>query len=425
MGSSRISLPLLLLMAITVSKMFITGDSKTYQGDIEVLKAMKKGLDPSTITPGSCVSSWDFKMDPCDHIFSEHFTCGFRCDIVVSGLSRVTEISLDRAGYAGSLASTSWELPYLETLDLSENFFTGSIPSSLSNLTHLRRLALSKNSFSGWIPESIGRLSQLEELYLDSNFFTGQIPASFNGLVSLQRLELQGNNLTGEFPDLRSLKKLSFLDCSDNAITGEFPATLPASIIEISMRNNSFRGRIPQNLGELMFLQVMDVSKNQLSGAVPSILFNHPSLQQLTLSYNSLTSLGAISRSIGSQSELIALDLSNNQIQGLLPAFMAMMPKLSALSVENNKFTGMIPTQYALKAAAPPVGKTCAFARLLLGGNYLFGPIPGPLLGLKPGSSVVSLVDNCLYRCPSRFYFCQGRVQKSVSACKRFGPSIP
>ncbi|KAL5704811.1 hypothetical protein ACHQM5_023185 [Ranunculus cassubicifolius] len=143
------------------------------------------------------------------------------------------------------------------------------------------------------------------------------------------------------------------------------------------MRNNRLQGNLPQNLGNLGSLQVMDLSQNQLSGSVPSSLFSlQPPIYATTHS-------------------LIQPDCCH---------LMGIMPKLSALSVENNKFTGMIPTQYALKAVYP-VNGTSPFVRLLLGGNYLFGPIPGPLLGLKP----------CLYRCPPSLFFCKGRVQISVN----------
>ncbi|KAJ4978507.1 hypothetical protein NE237_009287 [Protea cynaroides] len=123
-------------------------------------------------------------------------------------------------------------------------------------------------------------------------------------------------------------------------------------------------------------------------------------------------------------SELVALDQSSNDLQGLLPTFMVTMPKLSALSLEKNKFTGMISSQYALKAVILIEG-TSTFARLLLGGNYLFGPILGPLMSMKPGSANVSLVDNCFYGCLETFFFCQGGVQKSLIACKIFRPIIP
>ncbi len=421
MGAPCFSLSSLLLV-IAIAGLFFLGDSKTYWGDIEALKELRKGVDSGSVAPGSCLSSWDFAVDPCDSLFGERFTCGFRCDVVVSGAGRVNEITLDQAGYAGSLSSDSWNLPYLETLDLSGNFFSGSVPASLSNLTRLRRLGLSRNSFSGDIPASTGLMYSPAELYLDGNGFEGAVPASFNGLTRLKRLELQGNKLSGEFPDLGSLKNLYLLDATGNAISGEIP-TLPSSLVEISMRNNSLDGSIPDAIKNLSFLQVLDLSYNRLNGSVPSFFFDHPTLQQLTLSNNRFDSI-EVPATPAAGSQLIALDLSYNDLRGLLPSFLALMTKLSALSLENNKFTGMIPTQYALKAAAPGTGES-AFERLMLGGNYLFGPIPAPLMQLKSDAATVRLVDNCLYRCPSTFSFCQGGEQKSLMECKRFGPMIP
>ncbi|CAK7334403.1 unnamed protein product [Dovyalis caffra] len=416
-----------LLLLFTVTGMLGEVESKTYWADIKVLKEVKKAVDPNSVSPGSCMSSWDFTVDPCDSLFSERFTCGFRCDTVVSESSRVTELSLDQAGYSGALTSISWNLPYLQTLDLSNNYFYGQIPESVSNLSQMSRLGLSRNLFSGEIPTSIGSLSSLEELYLDNNNLQGNIPASFNGLVSLKRLEIQSNKLVGEFPELGALKNLYFLDASDNAISGNVPLTLPASLVQISMRNNSLQGKLePQSLKNLAFLQVIDLSHNKLSDSVPLLLFTHPSLQQLTLSFNSFTSVQSPPFPLTTilQSEAIAIDLSNNELSGFLPSFMALMPKLSALSLENNKFSGMIPTQFAIKTVLSGSGLS-PFSRLFLGGNYLYGPIPGPLMELQPGFADVRLNDNCLYRCPVSFFFCQGGAQKSQMECKSFSPLIP
>lgn len=375
------------------------------------------------MTPGSCLNSWDFSVDPCDNLGGEKFTCGLRCDVVISSVSRVTELALDQWNYSGSLTSLYWNLPYLQTLDLTNNGFTGSLPESLSNLTRLQRLGLSRNSLTGSIPSSLGSLSNLEELYLDNNFLEGTVPQSLNGLKNLKRLELQGNKLTGAFPEMGQLNNLNYIDVSDNSISGELPATFPASLIELAMRNNSIEGNIPASLTGLNFLQVIDLSHNKLSGSVPASLFTHPSLEQLTLSYNQFGSVQEPGNSF-LNSQLIAADLSNNEIHGLLPGFMGLMPKLSSLSLENNKLSGMIPTQYALKMVFPGQG-VMQFERLLLGGNYLFGPIPGPMLDLKPGSVTVRLGDNCLYRCPLRLFFCGGGEQKSLSECQAFGPIIP
>ncbi|KAI3785323.1 hypothetical protein L1987_44439 [Smallanthus sonchifolius] len=395
------------------------GYSVTHWEDIQALKQLRNGVDSNSVSPGSCLSSWDFTVDPCDSLSGEKFTCGIRCDVVISGVGRVTELTLDQAGYSGSLTSTSWKLPYLQTLDLTNNYFTGTIPGTFSRLTRLRRLSVSANSLTGPIPDSLP--DSLEEILLDNNNLRGPIPQTLNNLKNLKRLELQGNQLSGEFPELTQLGNLYFLDVSNNDISGYLPATFPGNLIELTMRNNSLEGNIPATLvNTSVYLQVLDMSYNNLTGSLPPELFTHASLQQLTLANNQFRWVQT-PVNWGRNSELIAVDLSNNDIHGFLPGFMGWMPKLSALSLENNKFSGMIPTQYALKAVAEE-----GFERLLLGGNYLFGLIPGPLLRLKSGSGVtIRLGDNCLYECPESFYFCGGGVQKSLMECKTFTPVIP
>lgn len=418
---------LLLLILITLLS---NAASKTYWTDIIILKQLKQEMAAESVSPGSCVSSWDFSYDPCDSLFSDKFTCGFTCDVqsLKPTISRVTEIALDQAGYSASLTSISWNLiPHLRSLDLTGNNFSGPIPTSLANLTRLTRLTLSSNSLSGPIPPSLGLLSTLKELSLDNNaLLTGPIPDTFSGLIHLERLEIQGNKLNGEFPDLSPLSNLYFLDCSQNSISGQLQTTnFPGSLVEISMRNNNLTGSLPEGTWmNLPLLQVLDLSYNQLVGSVPPTLFTHPSLQQLALSNNNLTSID-LPTALATHSVLIAIDLSNNRLSGLLPGFLALMPKLSALTLENNSFMGLIPTQYAFKAVSPLPG-VAPFQRLLLGGNYLFGPIPDPLMKLQPGSTRINLTDNCLLVCPSTLFFCQGGDQKSLVECRSsIGPVIP
>ncbi|KAG2310655.1 hypothetical protein Bca4012_025158 [Brassica carinata] len=418
--ASLVSL-LLLVLLLTLS----LAESKTYWGDVAALKEFKNSVDAKSMTPGSCLSSWDFSVDPCDGLSGETFTCGFRCDTVVSGSGRVTELVLDQAGYSGSLSSVSFNFPHLQSLELSGNYFSGPLPDSLSNLTRLTRLFLSGNSFSGTIPDSLGSMPLLEELLLDNNNLNGSVPTSFNNLSSLKRLELQLNNISGHFPDLTSLKNLNYLDASDNRISGPVPSSLPGSIVQISMRNNLLQGTIPESFTNLASLEVIDLSHNKLSGSIPSFIFTHQTLQQLTLSSNGFTSFDTPRYSpSGLPSELISVDLGNNRIRGPLPLFVGLLPKLSALSLENNGFSGMIPRQYVWKTVSPASG-IAGFQRLLLGGNFLFGVVPGPLMALEPGSANVQLAGNCFSWCPATLFFCQGREQRSLTECRKFRRVIP
>lgn len=405
----------ILVLAISINR----SQSKTHWTSIKVLKKMKTAIDPNSIPQGSCISTWEFLIDPCDNLFTERFSCGFRCDLVVSGISYVTDIELDHAGYSGSIDSVPWGLvPRLMSLDVSSNGFYGSIPESIASLTQLKRLALSANFFDGEIPDSIGKLGALEELFLNSNRFTGKVPESFNGLHRLKRLEIQGNNITGEFPDLGSLQNLNFIDGSDNSISGELPANFPTNLVQLTIRNNLLQGTIPEHIQYLTSLQVIDLSHNSLSGSVPHFLFSHTSLQQLTLSFNRFNSIQTPA-TLGTQSNLIALDISHNLIQGCLPAFIPFMPRLSALSLEHNRFTGVIPIQYAVKAAVK-MERVSQLTRLLLGRNYLFGAIPAPFLEMRDG--MVDLSGNCLFRCPMSLFFCRGEGQRSVGECRSFVP---
>ncbi|PKA46507.1 inactive leucine-rich repeat receptor-like protein kinase [Apostasia shenzhenica] len=397
--------------------------SNTFPGDIAALKAVIAALDSSSFPAGSCLSSWDFSLDPCTSAFGPNFTCGLRCD-AVSGdglFARITDLSLDGAGYSGSLSPLLWSLPFLQSLDLSNNRLSGPIPpprtAGLPPL--LRRLSLSRNSLSGDVP-CFHPAPSLQELYLDGNRFSGPIPSSLPS--SLRRLELQSNGLSGELPDLTQLSNLYFLDASDNALSGPFPSALPPSLVELSLRNNLLAGDLPSTaITALPALQVLDLSHNVLVGAVPAAAFDHPALEQLTLARNSFEWVEEPADG-GTGSPMVALDLGHNRLAGLLPEFLGSMPHLAALVLENNRFTGLIPAQYAMRASG---GGGVPFGRLLLAGNYLYGPIPSLFQGMKEGTAMVSLADNCLFRCPEELFFCAGAEQKPSATCRNANPMIP
>ena len=68
----------------------------------------------------------------------------------------------------------------------------------------------------------------------------------------------------------------------------------------------------------------MDLSSNELTGAIPPQLGNLPQLKSLYLDFNRLT--GGIPQQLGSLSELEILELSENELTGAIPPSSATCP---------------------------------------------------------------------------------------------------
>ncbi|KAK8589022.1 hypothetical protein V6N12_023431 [Hibiscus sabdariffa] len=85
----------------------------------------------------------------------------------------------------------------------------------------------------------------------------------------------------------------------------------------------------------------IDFSSNQFVGEIPNELGQLQSLIVLNLSHNSLT--GPIPSSLGDLSELESLDLSSNKFQGSIPTELKNLGFLEVLNLSQNNVKGSIP----------------------------------------------------------------------------------
>ena len=185
-------------------------------------------------------------------------------------------------------------------------------------------LALRNKALTGSIPRELGRMSNLQKLDLRDNHLTGQIPVDLDSLSSLQELWLAGNQLTGCIPtELRGMSEndlasvdLPFCDdLRDSCATGnavpdaannpglvsdcyvllsardtlegnsslnwsaETPITTwdgvtvggsPQHVTELVLQNKALSGTIPGQMGDLIGLEVMVLSRNELTGEIPA-----------------------------------------------------------------------------------------------------------------------------------------------------------
>ncbi|XP_047328024.1 LRR receptor-like serine/threonine-protein kinase GHR1 [Impatiens glandulifera] len=373
MSNSNLQLSLLFFL-LSLSSLH----SLTLPSDIAALKSFISAVKPDTIPPTSCLGSWNFKSDPCASPRVTHFICGLTCNSS-SIPFRVIQITLDPAGYSGTLSQTISNLSNLAVLDLADNNFSGQIPPSLSSLSNLQQLILRSNSFSGGIPPEI------------------------RNLKSLETLDLSHNSLSGYLPNINSLSNLKTIDLSYNQLTGSIPK-LPTNIIGFTMKANKLSEPLSKSsFADSTQLEVVELSENSIPGNLQAWFFLIPSLQQVNLANNSLKGI-EIWKPVNGISDLVAVDLSFNGIKTNLPANFSSYPSLASLSLRYNRFRGPIPWEF---------GK---LKRLFLDGNFLNGRPPKTLFtGESPAYG--SLGDNCLMNCPVSSELCL-KSQKPTSICR-------
>ncbi|KAL5838557.1 hypothetical protein ACOSQ3_015726 [Xanthoceras sorbifolium] len=81
--------------------------------------------------------------------------------------------------------------------------------------------------------------------------------------------------------------------------------------------SNQFEGQIPETVGKLISLKILNFSRNNLTGFIPSFLKNLMELESLDLSWNELD--GKIPTELTSLTYLSVLNLSCNHFRGPIP----------------------------------------------------------------------------------------------------------
>ena len=109
----------------------------------------------------------------------------------------------------------------------------------------------------GTIPADLAGLSRLQKLLLGYNALTRAIPQHFAS-NDLTGIWLEHNNLRGPMPSISGTKGRTWTstECPNDAVFDVQP----------------FEGSIPDDLSELEFFEVMEISDNEMSGALPSWL---------------------------------------------------------------------------------------------------------------------------------------------------------
>ncbi|TYH87680.1 hypothetical protein ES332_D01G135500v1 [Gossypium tomentosum] len=325
---------------------------------------------------------WPIKSDPCSSWLGIECRNGSVSKISVSGLKRTRLgrlspkfnvdsmvnlarlVSFNASGFPlpGSIPdSFGNRLANLEVLDLRSCNISGSIPGTLGNLSRLTSLYLHDNNLAGLIPATLGLLRNLKFLDLSVNSLTGSIPSSFGSFGNMERLELASNYLSESIPpSLGTLRGLQVFNVSDNNLSGSIPIQFGnlSRLVKLDLSRNSLYSSLPEELKMLRSLKMMIMADNELEGRLPVDLFS-------------------------SLVELQVVDLSRNKLDGALNATIWSMPKLQSLDVSSNNFTGPFP------GLRSNISATTA-AMFNLSNNFFYGTLNFSL-------GIYAIIDrNCL-----------------------------
>ncbi|PRQ58174.1 putative leucine-rich repeat domain, L domain-containing protein [Rosa chinensis] len=210
----------------------------------------------------------------------------------------------------------------LQFLDLSNCELMGQIPIWLSKLKKLEVLELSSNRITGSIPSWLGNLPRLFFLNLGSNLLSGEFPKEICRLPSLV-----SDQSTDQVDDYLELPIYG----SKDAIILQY--TLSYFPRAIDIKNNTFTGSIPVEIGELQLLHILHLSGNNFSGSIPEEISNLKNLEELDLSMNHFS--GTIPQLLAALTFLKSFNASYNDFEGQIPIG-TQLQSFSASAFEGN-----------------------------------------------------------------------------------------
>ncbi|ESW12358.1 hypothetical protein PHAVU_008G105600 [Phaseolus vulgaris] len=186
--------------------------------------------------------------------------------------------------------------------------------------------------------------------------------------LSLEQLRL-GGTLTPFIGNLTFLNRLNLLN---NSFHGEFPHEVGRLLYlqHLNFSYNNFGGSIPSNLSHCIKLKVLAAGANNLTGTIPTWIGNLSSLSRISFGLNNF--IGSIPHEIGLLSSLTYLVLYGNYLSGSVPSSIYNKSSLYYFSFTQNHLHGNLPAD---------VGITLPNIQVFAGAvNNLTGSVPASFL---------------------------------------------
>ncbi|XP_030466607.2 probable LRR receptor-like serine/threonine-protein kinase At3g47570 [Syzygium oleosum] len=313
----------------------------------------------------------------------------------IGNLSSLKELYLSRNNLGRSIPSVLGHLTNLQAIGIGTNILSGTIPSSLLNLSSPVVFDIGGNRIQGTLPTGIGlKLPNLEIFTVSWNQLEGPIPLTISNCTKLYTLQLNINRFSEKVPSLEELYRLRWFGIGGNQLGSGKPEDLSflcsltniTQLEYLSIGGNKFGGVLPKCIGNLSTtIKAFLLSFNHISGEIPEEIGDLVNLEVLYMNDNKLS--GVIPPNLGALQNLVMLDLSDNKLGGTIPSSLGNLTKLIQLDLRRNNFHGKI---------LPHLSNCRSLDELILSNNNLSGAIPPQLIGLSSLTIILNLSHNRL-----------------------------
>ena len=141
-----------------------------------------------------------------------------------------------------------------------------------------------------------------------------------------------------------------------------------STVTGLFLSRNNLTGSLPSEIGSLPNLAELELYENPIGGTLPTQIGNLSKLTRLLVFDTSIG--GTIPASIGNLTALVSLFLDRGQFSGSIPPTIGTLVNLETLHANGNQLTGTIPSQ---------VGQLSKLTQIDLSYNRLGGPLPASL----------------------------------------------
>ncbi|XP_068337641.1 probable leucine-rich repeat receptor-like serine/threonine-protein kinase At3g14840 [Pyrus communis] len=231
-----------------------------------------------------------------------------------------------------------------------------------------------------------------------------------NSVCHITSIVQKAQDLQGTLPvELVNLTYLQVIDLTRNYLSGTIPpewSSLP--LLNISLLGNRLTGSIPKELGKITTLQSLDISFNNFSGPLPRELGSWANIKRMLLSSNNFS--GELPETFAMLTTIKDFRVSDSHFSGQIPDFIKNWTNLEKLVIQASGLTGPIPSGISLltkltdlritdlsgpESPIPSLDKMKNMKTLMLRNCNLTGQLP-PYLGQMTKLKTLDLSFNQL-----------------------------